>query len=111
MGIISPVGSQLEVAWSNVCEGVSGTVLLDHFDTSTFSTRIAGIVKDFDVDSYISKKDQRKNDPFIHYGVAATMDAIADSGFEITEENGHTIGVAMGAGIGGITSCRSCLWP
>ncbi len=102
MGIISPVGSQLEDAWSNVCEGVSGTVLLEDFDTTTFPTRIAGVVKDFDVDSYLSKKDQRKNDPFIHYGVAAAMDAIADSGLEITEKNGHTIGVAMGAGIGGI---------
>ena len=102
MGIISPVGSRLEEAWSNVCEGVSGTVLLEDFDTSTFPTRIAGVVKGFDVDSYMSKKDQRKNDPFIHYGVAATMDAIADSGIEISEENGHTIGVAMGAGIGGI---------
>lgn len=102
MGIISPVGSELEDAWANVCEGVSGTVLFDDFDTSEFPTRIAGIVKDFDVDSYISRKDQRKNDPFIHYGVAATMDAIKHSGLEITEDNGHTIGIAMGAGIGGI---------
>jgi 3-oxoacyl-[acyl-carrier-protein] synthase II len=102
MGIISPVGSQLEEAWSNVLEGVSGTVLIDDFDTSTFPTRIAGIVKGFDVDAYLSKKDQRKNDPFIHYGVAATMDAISDSGLEITEENGPMIGVAMGSGIGGI---------
>ncbi len=102
MGIISPVGSELEDAWTNVCEGVSGTVLFDDFDTSEFPTRIAGIVKDFDVDSYISRKDQRKNDPFIHYGVAATMDAIKHSGLEITEDNGHTIGIAMGAGIGGI---------
>jgi len=102
MGIVSPVGSELEQAWSNVCEGVSGTRLIDDFDTSSFPTRIAGLVKDFDVDSYISKKDQRKNDPFIHYGVAATMDAIKDAGLEITEENGHEIGVAMGAGIGGI---------
>jgi len=102
MGIISPVGSELEQAWSNVCEGVSGTRLIDDFDTSSFPTRIAGLVKDFDVDSYISKKDQRKNDPFIHYGVAATMDAIKDAGLEINEDNGHEIGVAMGAGIGGI---------
>jgi 3-oxoacyl-[acyl-carrier-protein] synthase II len=102
MGIISPVGSKLEDAWTNVCEGVSGTVLFDDFDTSDFPTRIAGIVQDFDVDSYISKKDQRKNDPFIHYGVAATMDAIKHAGLEITEDNGHTIGIAMGAGIGGI---------
>jgi 3-oxoacyl-[acyl-carrier-protein] synthase II len=102
MGIISPVGSNLDDAWSNVCEGVSGTRPVEHFDASAFPTRIAGFVKDFDVDAYLSKKDQRKNDPFIHYGVAATVDAIADSGLEITEDNGHTIGVAMGAGIGGI---------
>jgi len=102
MGIISPVGSKLEEAWSNVCEGVSGTRLIEEFDTSSYPTRIAGIVKGFDVDAYLSPKDQRKNDPFIHYGVAATMDAIADSGIEISEENGHTIGIAMGAGIGGI---------
>jgi len=104
MGIISPVGSKLEEAWSNVCEGVSGTRLIDEFDTSSYPTRIAGIVKGFDVDAYLSPKDQRKNDPFIHYGIAATVDAIADSGIEITEENGHTIGIAMGAGIGGIKS-------
>ncbi len=102
MGIISPVGSRLDDAWSNVREGVSGTTQIDSFDTSTFPTRIAGLVKDFDVDSYLSRKDQRKNDPFIHYGVAATMDAIKDAELEITEENGHMIGVAMGAGIGGI---------
>lgn len=104
MGIISPVGSKLEEAWSNVCEGVSGTRLIDEFDTSSYPTRIAGIVRGFDVDAYLSPKDQRKNDPFIHYGIAATVDAIADSGLEITEENGHTIGIAMGAGIGGIKS-------
>ena len=102
MGIVSPVGSGIDEAWSNVCEGVSGTTLIDEFDTSTYPTRIAGLVKDFDVDAYLSKKDQRRKDPFIHYGVAATVDAIKDSGLEITEENGHTIGVAMGAGIGGI---------
>ncbi len=61
MGIISPVGSRLEDAWSNVCEGISGTMLIDVFDTSDYPTRIAGLVKDFDVDSYLTKKDQRKN--------------------------------------------------
>jgi 3-oxoacyl-[acyl-carrier-protein] synthase II len=102
MGIISPVGSRLDEAWRAVCEGQSGISLIDDFDTSAFPTRIAGLVKDFDVDTYLSKKDQRKNDPFIHYGVAAAMNAINDSGLEITEDNGHTIGVAMGSGIGGI---------
>lgn len=102
MGIISPVGSRLDDAWQSVCEGTSGISLIDHFDTSNFPTRIAGLVKDFEVDDYLSKKDQRKNDPFIHYGVAAAMNAITDAGLEITEDNGHTIGIAMGSGIGGI---------
>jgi 3-oxoacyl-[acyl-carrier-protein] synthase II len=102
MGIVSPVGSRLDEAWSNVCEGNSGTVLIDEFDTSSYPTRIAGLVKGFNADDYLSPKDQRKNDPFIYYGIGATMDAIEDAGLEITEENGHTIGVAMGAGIGGI---------
>ncbi|MDH3988829.1 MAG: beta-ketoacyl-ACP synthase II [Gammaproteobacteria bacterium] len=102
MGIVSPVGSTLDDAWRNVCEGNPGTALIDEFDPSAFPTRIAGMVKGFDVDDYLSRKDQRKNDPFIHYGVASTIDAIRDANLEITEENGHTIGVAMGAGIGGI---------
>ena len=102
MGIVSPVGSQLDDAWRNVCEGNSGITMIEGFDTSAFPTRIAGIVQDFNADDYLPRKEQRKNDPFVHYGVAATIKAIKDSGLEITEENGHTIGVAMGSGIGGI---------
>ncbi len=102
MGIISPVGSRVVDAWQNVCEGVSGIGLIDDFDASTYPTRIAGTVKDFDIDAYLSSKDQRKNDLFIHYGVAASVDAIKDSGLQISEENGDRIGVAMGSGIGGI---------
>lgn len=102
MGIISPVGSRLDDAWQSVCEGVSGISLVEDFDTSAYPTRIAGLVKNFNVDDYLSSKDQRKNDPFIHYGVAAAMNAIDDAGLEITEANGHKIGIAMGSGIGGI---------
>ena len=102
MGIVSPVGSRLDDAWKNVCEGNSGISLIEDFDTSAFPTRIAGIVKDFDADDYMAPKDQRKNDPFVHYGVAATVDAIRDAGLEIDGDNGHLIGVAMGSGIGGI---------
>ncbi|MDJ0748654.1 MAG: beta-ketoacyl-ACP synthase II [Woeseiaceae bacterium] len=102
MGIVSPVGSTLDDAWHNVCEGNSGAVLLDEFDAELFPTRIAGVVQGFDVDRYLAKKDQRKNDPFIHYSVGATIEALHDSGLEITEANGHRIGVALGAGIGGI---------
>ena len=102
MGIISPVGTRLDDVWTNICEGNSQIGELDEFDTSTYPTRIAGTVKDFDVDQYLSKKDQRKNDPFIHYGVAASMEAVEHAGLEISEQNGHRIGIAMGSGIGGI---------
>ena len=102
MGIVSPVGSTLDDAWRNVCEGNSGAVLLEDFDENAFSTRIAGVVQGFDVDQYLEKKDQRKNDPFIHYSVGATVEALRDAGLEITDENGHRVGVALGAGIGGI---------
>ena len=102
MGIVSPVGSRLDDAWRNVCEGRSGISLIDDFDTSAFPTRIAGLVKGFDVDQYLSAKAQRQNDPFVHYGVAATVDAIRDARLEITEDNGDRVGVAMGSGIGGI---------
>ncbi len=102
MGIVSPVGSTLDDAWRNVRDGNSGIELVTEFDTSTYPTRIAGLIKGFDVDAYLEKKDQRKNDPFIHYCVGATVEAVRDSGLEITEENGHRIGVALGAGIGGI---------
>ena len=102
MGIVSPVGSRLDEAWNNVCEGVSGIQLIEDFDTSTFATRIGGIVENFDAGDYMPPKDIRKTDPFIHYGIAASVEAIKHSGLEITAENGHEIGVAMGSGIGGI---------
>ncbi|MGI9219773.1 MAG: beta-ketoacyl-ACP synthase II [Woeseiaceae bacterium] len=102
MGIVSPVGNQLQDAWNNVCNGVSGIRLIDNFDTSDLPTRIGGTVENFDVTDYLPAKDARKMDPFVHYGIAASINAITDSGLEITEENGHTIGVAMGAGIGGL---------
>lgn len=102
MGIISPVGNRLEEAWSNVCEGVSGIQLIEDFDTSSFSTRIGGMIRNFDASDYMPSKDVRRTDPFIHYGIAASIEAVKHSGLEITEENGHTIGIAMGSGIGGI---------
>ncbi len=102
MGIVSPVGSELSEAWRNVCEGVSGIGLIGDFDTSALATRIGGTVKGFDVAEYLSPKDARKNDPFIHYGIGACIDALRDSGLEVNEANGERIGVAMGSGIGGI---------
>ena len=102
MSIISPVGSRVDDAWKNVRDGVSGISVVDDFDTSALTTRIGGQVIDFDVSDYLSTKEARKIDPFMHYGIAASVNAIEDSGLQITDENSHTIGIAMGAGIGGI---------
>lgn len=102
MGIVSPVGSNVEEAWTNVREGKSGIGPIEDFDTTGFSTRIGGMVRGFNIADYITPKNARKMDPFMHYGVGACVDAIKDSGLEVTEENGHRIGIAMGAGIGGL---------
>lgn len=104
LGIVSPVGSSIEKAWKNITEGVSGIarVPTDLFDTSDFSVQIAGNIKDFDAEKYISRKDQKKMDPFIHFGVGAGTDALNDSGIIVSDENAHRFGVIVGSGIGGI---------
>ena len=107
MGIVSCVGSQLDEAWKNILEGNSGIVPIDAFDASGLATQIGGAVKGFDVSEILSPKDARKMDPFMHFGIGATNKAIADSGLEISEENGHRIGVAMGAGIGGLLTIEA----
>ena len=107
MGLISPVGCQLETAWQNVREGRSGIRPIEGFDASQFSTRIAGEVRDFDVSKYLPPRDARKMDTFMHYGIAACGDALADCGLEITPESSPRIGVAMGAGIGGLQTIET----
>lgn len=102
MGIVSPVGSRVETAWENILSGKSGIGPIADFDASEFTTRIAGTVSDFDVGQYLSPKEARKLDPFIHYGIGATIDAIRDSGLEIDERNASRTGIALGAGIGGL---------
>lgn len=104
LGIVSPVGSSLATAWDNIKAGQSGinTISPELFDASEFSVRIAGNVKGFKVDDYIKPKDQKKMDAFIHYGIGAGVDAIRDSGLEVTEANAERIGVLMGSGIGGL---------
>jgi 3-oxoacyl-[acyl-carrier-protein] synthase II len=104
MGMVSPVGNDVATAWKNVVAGNSGIGPITHFDASAFPTRIAGEVKDFDPALFIPPKDIKKMDTFIHYGVAAGAEALKDSGIEITEANSTRIGIAVGAGIGGIAS-------
>ncbi|MBX3688130.1 beta-ketoacyl-ACP synthase II [Dokdonella sp.] len=102
LGIVSPVGNDVATAWSNILAGKSGIGPITHFDASTFPTRIAGEVRDFDPAQYIAPKDVKKMDPFIHYGIAASVQALADAGLKPHEHDEERIGVAVGAGIGGI---------
>ena len=102
MGMLSPVGNSVESSWKALLAGTSGISTIEHFDASAFATRFAGMVKDFNCEEYMSKKDARKMDLFIQYGIAAGVQALKDSGIEVTEENAARIGVAIGSGIGGL---------
>jgi 3-oxoacyl-[acyl-carrier-protein] synthase II len=102
LGIVSPLGSDVETAWANVLAGKSGIGPITRFDVSAFPVRFGGSVVGFDAEAYLPAKELRKMDPFMQYGYAAAVQAIRDSGITITEENASRIGVAMGAGIGGL---------
>ncbi|MCX8618756.1 beta-ketoacyl-ACP synthase II [Gilliamella sp. B2923] len=103
MGMISPVGNTVESTWQALLAGQSGVELIEHFDTAPFATRFAAMVKNFNGEDYnITRKDARKMDYFIQYGIAAGMQAMQDAGIEITEENSERIGCAIGSGIGGL---------
>ncbi|HUW49819.1 MAG TPA: beta-ketoacyl-ACP synthase II [Sulfuricella sp.] len=102
LGIISPVGNTVEQAWSNILAGKSGITRITRFDASAIASQIAGEVKEFDVTQYISAKEARRMDVFIHYGLAAGIQAIKDSGLVVTPENAEHIGVNIGSGIGGL---------
>jgi 3-oxoacyl-[acyl-carrier-protein] synthase II len=102
LGIVSPVGNDVATAWANIKAGKSGIGPITHFDASTFPTRIAGEIREFDPTQYVAAKDVKKMDPFIHYGIAASIQALADAGLHPHEHDEERIGVAVGAGIGGI---------
>jgi len=102
LGTVSPLGLNVKDNWDAVLAGKSGIRPLEHFDVSDFATRFGGSVWGFNVEDYIPKKDAKKMDPFIHYGIAAASEAIKDSGLEVTDANAERIGVAIGSGIGGL---------
>jgi len=102
LGIVSPVGSDLKTAWSNILSGYSGIKPITAYDCSTYPTRFAGLVEGFDAVSWMGPKEVRRNDPFIHYGVGAAKMVVIDSGIEITDANRERIAVTIGSGIGGI---------
>jgi 3-oxoacyl-[acyl-carrier-protein] synthase II len=105
--MVAPVGHTVKEAWDNILAGKSGIRPITHFDVEPFSVRFGGPIYDFDITQYISNKDARKMDKFIHYGLAAGCQAIEDSGLQVTDENATRIGVAIGAGIGGITGIEN----
>ncbi len=102
LGLLTPVGNTVEESWKNIIAGKSGIAPITAFDASQFSARISGSVKNFDPSPYIAPKDLKKMATFIHYGLAAGMQALDDSGLQVTEENADMIGVAIGSGIGGL---------
>ena len=102
MGIVSPVGNSVADAWVNILAGNSGIGPLTAFDTSQLPVRFGGSIKNFDSTPYINRKDAKKMDWFIHYGIAAASQAIADAGLEVGEANAERVGVAIGSGIGGL---------
>ena len=102
MGMVSPLGNDLASSWDGIVNGRSGIGPVEGFDASTYPTRIAGEIRDFDVTRWVPPKDAKKMDPFIHYGVAASIMSMADAGLEVTEANAERIGAILGSGIGGI---------
>jgi 3-oxoacyl-[acyl-carrier-protein] synthase II len=102
VGLVSPVGLTAAENWANLTAGVSGIGPLTRFDATEFACRIAGEVRGFDPAAFLDKKEIKKFDTFIHYAVAASKEAMADSGLAVTEENAERVGVCIGSGIGGL---------
>jgi 3-oxoacyl-[acyl-carrier-protein] synthase II len=109
LGVISAVGNRVDEAWDNVVNGRTGIAPITRFDVSRFTTRFGGEIRDFDPSEYMSPKDARKMDAFMHYGIAACKDAIEDAGLEIREEDAHRVGIIFGSGIGGIETIEQNL--
>jgi 3-oxoacyl-[acyl-carrier-protein] synthase II len=102
LGAVTPVGLSVAESWENILAGKSGVAPITSFDVTDFPVRFGASVKNFDVETVISRKDAKKMDTFIHYGIAAAVEAIKDAGLEVTDANAERIGVAIGSGIGGL---------
>jgi 3-oxoacyl-[acyl-carrier-protein] synthase II len=108
LGAVTPLANTVPETWDGIINGKSGISPIDSFDISSFATTFGGVIRNFDITRYISDKDAKRMDGFIHYGIAAGCQAIEDSGIEVTESNAERIGVAIGSGIGGITGIEEC---
>ena len=107
VGLVAPVGLDTKSGWESILAGRSGIQPITHFEIAPFSTRFGGPIYGFDPELYVAKKDVKKMDKFIHYGIGAGTQAMEDSGLEITEDNCRRIGVAVGSGIGGIAGIEN----
>ena len=103
MGLVTPLGNTVEESWRNILAGNSGISRITHFDAAGYPVRIAGLIKNLDLDDYFPKKDQKKMGTFIHYGMAAGIQAVNDAGIDTDEVDRYRVGVAIGSGIGGIS--------
>lgn len=104
IGMLTPVGNDVQSSWQNILAAKSGAALIENFDTSELPVKFAAQLKNFDISQFLTPKDTKKMDPFIQYGLVATEEALKDSGLEITDENADRIGVALSSGIGGINT-------
>ena len=108
LGAISPLANTVSETWDGIVNGRSGISSIEWMADTAFASRFGGVIRDFDISQYIPAKDAKRMGVFMHYGIAAGCQAIEDSGIEVTAENAHRIGVAIGAGIGGITGIEEC---
>ncbi len=108
LGAVTPLANNVADTWDGLINGKSGISPIDSFDISPFATTFGGVIRNLDIGQYIPLKDAKRMDGFIHYGLAAGSQAVEDSGFEVNEDNADRIGVAIGAGIGGITGIEEC---
>ena len=102
LGAVTPVGNDVGETWSGIVAGRSGIRPIDSFDVSGYASRIGGAVRDLDLSPYLTPRDARRMDPFIHYGLVASIQALEDAGLEVTEANAERIGACIGSGIGGL---------
>ena len=108
LGAVTCLANTVAETWNGILNAKSGISPIDSFDISPFASTFGGVIRNFDISQYISDKDAKRMDGFVHYGIAAGCQAIEDSGIEVTEANAERIGVAIGAGIGGITGIEEC---
>ena len=106
IGLVTPLGNDTITTWKGLREGRSGIAPIQSFDASALDVRFAGEIRDFDPAPYMDRKEARRNDRFVHYAMAATQQAMEDAGFKVTEENADDVGVVIGSGVGGLTTCH-----